>query len=86
MAAMMWQTDEKLATAHRQGIERSLFPQFDGDAKMVAECLSKENDLQLNSIAASLGIPVNKVSAALFELEMKGAVKALPGGVFHLIK
>ncbi len=86
IAAMMWQTDEKLATAHRQGIERSLFPQFDGDAQMVAECLSKENDLQLNSIAASLGIPVNKVSAALFELEMKGAVKALPGGVFHLIK
>ena len=31
-------------------------------------------------------MPVNKVSAALFELEMKGVVKALPGGVFHLMK
>ncbi len=83
--AMMWETDNSLAVAQRQGIERSLFPQMDGDAKTVAEALASHNDRQQNDIARSVALPVNKVAAALFELEMKGVVKALPGGVYHLI-
>ena len=30
-------------------------------------------------------IPVNRMSALLFELEMKGVIRALAGGVYRLI-
>ena len=35
--------------------------------------------------AVEANIPVNRMSAILFELEMKGVVKALVGGVYHLL-
>lgn len=84
-AAMGWTDDAKIATAQRKGIERSLFPELNGEEKTVAGCLAK-GDTHLNSIAAATAIPMGKLSATLFSLEMKGVVKALAGGVYHLIK
>ncbi|MGL5547026.1 MAG: hypothetical protein ACRDCS_08515 [Tannerellaceae bacterium] len=35
-------------------------------------------------MALKLGIPVYKLSSQLFEMEMKGYVKCLPGGSYAL--
>ncbi len=84
-AAMGWTADAELATAQRNGIERELFPELSGEEKAVADCLAG-SDATLNGIATATGIAVNRLSAILFSLEMKGVAKALAGGVYHLIK
>ena len=38
-----------------------------------------------NAMVVEADIPVNRMSALLFELEMKGVVKAMVGGVYHLL-
>lgn len=83
---MGWNNDAQLVTARQNGIERSLFPNVEGDAKLVTDALQKNNDQQINSLAAATGLPINKLSATLFELEMGGIVKALAGGTYHLIR
>jgi DNA processing protein len=32
-----------------------------------------------------VNIPINRVSALLFELEMKGVVRAMAGGIYRII-
>ena len=41
--------------------------------------------LQINTLVIDTNIPVNRMSALLFELEMKGVIRALAGGVYRLI-
>lgn len=84
--AMGWEQDARLAKAHESGIERQLFPDLNADEQLVVDILNKKNDLQINMIAVQTSVPISKLTAVLFELEMKGVVKTLAGGVFHLIR
>ena len=47
--------------------------------------LKESNDLQLNIITVKTGIPIGRLTALLFQLEMKGVVKPLAGGMYHLL-
>ena len=47
--------------------------------------LTHRGDLHINALVVEADIPVNRMSALLFELEMKGVVKALVGGVYCLL-
>lgn len=84
--AMNWDDDVKLSSARQKGIERNLFPELSAEAKTIVDTLTKENDQQLNTLAANTGIPVGTLQAKLFELEMQGVVKALAGSTYHLIQ
>ena len=46
---------------------------------------SLKNDLQQNIIAVQAGIAVGRLSAILFSLEMKGVVRTMAGGYYHLL-
>ncbi|MGN1263528.1 MAG: DNA-processing protein DprA [Prevotella sp.] len=83
--AMGWEDDALLTTAKAAGIERQLFPELDSEEQRVVDVLRRTNDLQLNIISVKADMPVNKVSAVLLKLEMKGVVKPFAGGVIHLI-
>lgn len=48
--------------------------------------LSATNDLQVNLLTVKTGIPISRLSALLFTLEMKGVVRSLAGGMYHLLK
>ena len=52
---------------------------------MIMEQL-QQTDMQINTISRNTQIPIRKITAVLFEMEMKGLVKALAGGMYHLIK
>lgn len=54
-------------------------------AQGVLDVLTKENDLHIDIIATRAGLPVNKVLALLFQLEMSGMVSSLSGGRYHKI-
>ena len=83
--AMRWENDKQLQEAQSNGIERQLFPEFSDDELRIVEVLKKTNDLQINILAVQCGMPVSRLSATLFELEMKGVVKTLAGGTYHLM-
>ena len=82
---MGWEDDARLSRAHHEGIERQLFPDLSVEEQQVVAVLQKNNDLQINMLSVQAGIPIAKLSAILFTLEMKGVLKALPGGIYHLL-
>ncbi len=84
--AMGWQDDNRLQQAKAAGIERTLFPDLSPEEQTVVDLLQKTNDLQINIIAVKTGMPISIVTALLFQLEMKGVVKPLAGGMYHLIQ
>jgi len=84
--AMGWQTDKEMEQVRKKGIERTLFPELTADEQAVADILEKDNDQQVNTLSARMGMPVGQLTAVMFSLEMKGVVKLLAGGVYHLIK
>jgi DNA processing protein len=50
----------------------------------IIRLLTEREEFQINQLAAEMDIPVHKLSSMLFELELEGHIKALPGGVYKL--
>lgn len=83
--AMGWDYDRKLENARSQGIQPDLFPNLSPEGQKVVDVLKGNNDLQINILSVQSGISIPELSSLLFDLEMEGLVKALPGGVYHLV-
>ncbi|MBO4825783.1 MAG: DNA-processing protein DprA [Prevotella sp.] len=83
---MGWQTDAALQQAQQQGIERNMFPALSPDEESIVAFLRHEGDLQINTLSVSTGIPIGRMASLLFQLEMKGVVKTLAGGFYHLLQ
>lgn len=84
--AMGWASDALLKRAQTDGIERNLFPDLSPEEQSIVDLLQKTNDLQLNIISVKTNLPISRASALLFQLEMKGVLKPLAGGMYHLLK
>ena len=84
--AMGWQTDALLHQAQADGIERSLFPDLSDEEQHIVTILDTMGDLQLNQLSVKTNIPIGQLTALLFQLEMKGVVRPLAGGNYHLLK
>lgn len=84
--AMGWNEDCKMEQAKKEGIERQLFPEMDWKEEKIVGLLSHSNDLQTNTICMKTGLHIGEASAALFSLEMKGIIKMMAGGVYHLFQ
>ena len=83
--AMGWFDETRRQQALADGIERNLFPDLTPEEQQVVSLLQQTNDLQLNIITVKTGIPIGSLTALLFQLEMKGVVKPLAGGMYHLL-
>ena len=83
--AMGWLDETRLQQAFTDGIERNLFPDLSPEEQQIVSLLQQTNDLQLNIITVKTGIPIGRLTALLFQLEMKGVVKPLAGGIYHLL-
>lgn len=83
MEAMGWQDVRERQAAMKRGIEQELFPTLSPDQQKVVDAL-RHDDLQLNMIAVKTALPISRVNAVLFELEMMGIVKPYAGGTYHL--
>ena len=83
--AMGWQNDAQLSEAQAQGIERQLFPELTADEQRVVAVLQRKNDLQINILSVQSDIAVGPLTALLFSLEMKGVVRTMAGGTYHLL-
>lgn len=85
MQAMRWDDEKMRGEKKPQGIERSIFLEFSADEQAIVDLLQKTNDLQINMLSARSNLPINRIAPLLFQLEMKGVIKLLPGGVYHLL-
>ena len=83
--AMGWLDETRLQQAIADGIERNLFPDLSAEEQQIVSLLQQTNGLQLNIITVKTGIPIGRLTALLFQLEMKGVVKPLAGGIYHLL-
>ena len=83
--AMGWQDETLRKIANADGIERNLFPNLSSEESAIVSLLQETNDLQLNILSVKSGLPIGQLTAILFQLEMKGVVKPLAGGMYHLL-
>ena len=79
--AMGWQSEKQKP----QAIQRDLFVDLTPEEQLVAKLLQTRGDLHVNTLTVETNLPINQLNAILFSMEMKGAVKALVGGVYHLL-
>ncbi len=81
VATVGWPTAARKAAA----VERDLFPDLSAEEQLVVGVLRQTNDLQQNVLSVKANLPIGQLTALLFELEMKGVVKPLAGGTYHLV-
>lgn len=78
--AMGWARPES-----KQPIQRKLFPELTAEQEAICKTLQGNDGKQINQIVVESNLPIQKVSALLFDLEMDGLVKALAGGRYRLL-
>jgi DNA processing protein len=83
--AMGW---EAASNRKSQGpVQRELFPELsEAEQQVVAVLQTCEDGLPVNTLVVRAGISIDRMMALLFELEMKGVVRALAGGIYRLIR
>lgn len=59
-------------------------PELSPDEQLIYIFLSENGTKQLDEISREMQIPIHKLSNVLFQLEMKGVVRALPGKFFSV--
>lgn len=82
--AMGW--DGNNESQRPQAIQRQLFVELTEEEERLMSILNVQpQGIQINALVVEADIPINRINALLFELEMKGLVKALTGGVYKAI-
>ena len=81
LESMRWQT----VSEQPESVERQLFPDLTPEERQVVDILQQTNDLQLNILSVKSNIPIGQLTALLFQMEMKGIIKPLAGGTYHLV-
>lgn len=76
-----WQCDAQRPKA----VQGELFPELDERSRTIRDALRGSDGESVGSLSQRLGMPVGDVSGALFEMEMTGVVKLLPGGRYKLM-
>ena len=67
-------------------VQCELFPELNEEEMKIVRLLQQHPEgIQINLLVVEANIPIHQMSALLFELEMKGVVRALAGGVYRLI-
>ena len=52
----------------------------------VISLLAEKGEFHINELATSMNLPIHQLSPMLFELELAGHIKALPGGIYKLME
>ena len=66
-------------------VEPDLFGTLSEEETLLVNLLTGVDGKQINQLVVESNIPVARVSAILFELEMKGVVRLMAGGSYHLV-
>jgi DNA processing protein len=76
--ALCWDTDVKKTP------QQQVIPFIEKNDHPIIKLLAEKGEFQINELAIQINTPVHKLMQTLFELELEGHVKALPGGIYKL--
>ena len=82
--AMGWDNPLK-KDSKRKVVQQELFPDLTDEERALVNTLKDVDDKHINQIAIDANIPYSRASMILFDLEMKGFVKALGGARYKII-
>ena len=81
---MMWDTPQ---SGRPDAIQRTLFPELSDEENRIVELLEQYVDgAHINTLVVEADIPINRLTALLFELELRGIVRPLAGSSYKLIR
>lgn len=70
----------------KKSVQAELFPEFTPDEARLVELLKSSSDgLQINQLVVKTDMPINELMPLLFDMEMKGYVKAVAGGCYRAL-
>ena len=81
IAALRWESNESPSTH----VQHSLAFEEE-NAHPIVILLKEKGELHVNQMAIALNIPIRNLTTQLFELEMEGKIKTMPGGMFRLVR
>ena len=79
--AMNWELKQESA----KSIQPQLFLDLPEEEQLIYDFLLKNNKQHLDSVALECGLPVYKLATLLFNMEMKGIMRPLPGKLFEVV-
>ncbi len=82
--SMRWENPLK-KESKRKVVQQELFPDFTDEERALVNTLKDVDDKHINQIAIDANIPYSRASMILFDLEMKGIVRALGGARYRLV-
>lgn len=82
--AMCWDASSQSRKA--ENVQRNLFPELSEEEQRIISLLQAQGALQINTLVVEADIAVHKMNAILFELEMKGVIRILAGGMYQLLQ
>ncbi|MDL2304210.1 DNA-processing protein DprA [Bacteroides sp. OttesenSCG-928-D19] len=77
--SLCWDTDVKMISSQQTSL-----PFVDKPDHPVIRLLQEKGEFHVNQLAAEMNLPIHKLTPVLFELELEGHIKALPGGIYKL--
>ncbi len=82
ISALCWDIKE---TASPLPVQTELFFGEDERTAMVMSQLREKGEMHIDRLAVELHLPVRELSSLLFEMEMNGLIRALPGNIYRLV-
>lgn len=82
--AMGWHNPLANGTS-KMAVQQELFPDLSEEERALVATIKGVDDKHINQIAIDANIPYSRASMILFDLEMKGIVRALGGARYRLI-
>jgi DNA processing protein len=66
-------------------VQRQLFNDLNDDERKVYEQISKEGEMNIDTICRSIEMPVYKLSSLLLQMEFNGIIKCYPGNLYRIV-
>ena len=82
VSALCWDVNKTPSPAP---VQAELFFEEDDRAGTVIKLLREKGEIHIDQLATELNLSVRELSSLLFELEMNGRIKALPGNIYKLL-
>ena len=83
LEVMNWQAVD--SATEPAPVEPSLFPELSSEELQVIHLLRDTESKQINQLVLESGLPVQRLTALLFTMELKGLVRQLAGGCYRLL-
>lgn len=66
-------------------VQKSFFPELSLEEQQIVDLIQLDATINVDSVSMKLAMPISQLSVHLFQLEMNGILRPIPGNKFQLI-